>query len=62
MGVNTKVTPSATPPVECLSTVGRVMPSSGRVCPESTIARVSARVSSASRPLMNAAIRKAAAR
>ena len=61
IGANTSVTPSATPPVECLSTFGREMRSSGSVTPESTIARVRASVSEASRPLMNAAISRAAA-
>ena len=45
------VTPSATPPVECLSTAGR--PADRRrstVSPDSIIARVSASVSSSSRP------------
>ena len=60
-GANTSVTPSATPPVECLSTFGREIPSSGSVSPDSTIARVSASVSTSSRPFTNAAIRKAAA-
>ena len=49
-GANTSVTPSATPPVECLSTLGAASPDRSTVSPESTIARVIARVSSASRP------------
>ena len=50
-GANTSVTPSATPPVECLSTRGRpTVAERSTVSPESIIARVSASVSSASRP------------
>ncbi len=60
-GANTSVTPSATPPVECLSTLGRPRSGSSIVLPESTRARVSASVSPASRPRMYAAIRNAAA-
>ena len=61
-GANTRVTPSLTPPVECLSTFGRDTPARGRVTPESTIARVISSVSAVDSPLMKAAMRKAAAR
>ena len=69
-GANNSVTPSATPPVECLSTVGPrphcdpspVSPPENRsVSPESTIAFVRARVSSSSRPRSSDAIRNAEA-
>ena len=61
-GANTRVTPSLTPPVECLSTLGRLTPDSGRVVPDSTIARVRAAVSRGERPLRYAAMSHAAAR
>jgi hypothetical protein len=60
-GAKTSVTPSATPPVECLSTFGLDTPFRSRVDPDSTMARVRATVSSPSRPRTNAAIRNAAA-
>ena len=49
-GANTRVTPSLTPPVECLSTLGRLTRESGRVAPDSIIARVSSAVSPSERP------------
>src|SRR5436305_564697 len=59
-GAITSDTLSPTPPVECLSQRrGTSAPRSQR-SPESRMARVSARVSSGSRPRMAAAIRKAA--
>ena len=61
-GANTRVTPSPTPPVECLSTLGRVTPLRDSLDPEATMARVSSAVSRRDRPLTNAAIRNAAAR
>jgi hypothetical protein len=60
-GTKAKVTPSATPPVECLSTVGRDTSLRAMVLPDATMARVRANVSPGSSPRMNAAIRKAAA-
>ncbi len=60
-GTKARVTPSATPPVECLSTVGRDSPVSATVRPDSTMALVRANVSPGSSPRMNAAIRNAAA-
>ena len=61
IGAKTKVTPSATPPVECLSTVGTVKPVNETVSPEAIIALVMASVSSASSPWSRHAMRKAAA-
>ncbi len=61
-GANTSVTPSETPPVECLSTVGRSIPPNETVSPEAIIARVIASVSAASSPFSTQAIRNAAAR
>jgi hypothetical protein len=51
-GPNTSDTPSLTPPVECLSTLGIETPSKGSVAPESTIAAVSAAVSETDSPRM----------
>ena len=58
-GAKTRVTPSATPPVECLSTVGRSRPTKRTVSPEAMSARVRASVSAPSMPRSKHAIRKA---
>jgi hypothetical protein len=56
----TSETLSPTPPVECLSQTRATSPARFQRSPDSSMARVSARVSSGSRPRMAAAMRKAA--
>ena len=59
-GATTSVIVSPTPPVECLSSTVRPSAERSTTSPERTIASVSATVSSASSPWMNAAISHAA--
>jgi hypothetical protein len=59
-GAKTIDTPSDTPPVECLSTTGRSIPSSRNVVPDATNASVIAVVSARSNPRIALAIRNAA--
>ena len=59
-GPTTRVVPSATPPVECLSTVGPLSRLRSSVSPEATMASVRASVSPRVNPRRYPAIRKAA--
>ncbi len=60
-GTSGSETLSPTPPVECLSTVGRPTPDRSSVVPESTMARVQVASSSGSMPLKKIAMASAAA-